>query len=251
MPEGDTVHRAAARLRVLVGQRLAVEAVHPRARATGVADRLDGRCLEAVEAHGKNLLLRFEGGRVLRSHLGMSGSWRTMHADVPVRGAPWLVLTGERAKAVLRGGAVLETSARRVAALGPDILAPELDADAIVANLRRIDQRQALGDALLDQRMVAGIGNIWRSEALWHTRLSPWLRLADIDDAGLLTVIQHAASLMRQARDGHPPRREAYRRGGRPCHRCGELLLSARQGDAARTVYWCPTCQRGKELDEA
>ena len=129
MPEGDTVHRTAARLRVLVGQRLTVEAVHPRARATGVAERLDGRRLEAVEAHGKNLLLRFEGGRVLRSHLGMSGSWRTMAPDAPVRGTPWLVLTGERAKAVLRGGAVLETSARRVSTLGPDILAPELDGD--------------------------------------------------------------------------------------------------------------------------
>ena len=86
MPEGDTVHRAAARLRALVGQRLSVEAVHPRARATGVAERLDGRRLEAVEAHGKNLLLRFEGGRVLRSHLGMSGSWRTLPPDAPVRG---------------------------------------------------------------------------------------------------------------------------------------------------------------------
>ena len=166
-----------------------------------------------------------------------------MDADAPVRGAPWLVLTGERAKAVLRGGAVLETSARRVAALGPDILASELDTAAIVANLRRIEQRQAVGEALLDQRLLAGIGNIWRSEALWHTRLSPWLRLADVDDAELFALIQHAASLMRQARDGSRPRREAYRRAGRPCHRCGELLLFARQGDAARTVYWCPSCQ--------
>ena len=91
---------------------------------------------------------------------------------------PWLVLTGERAKAVLRGGAVLETSARRVAALGPDILAPELDGDAIVANLRRVDQRRAIGEALLDQRIVAGIGNIWRSEALWHACISPWTPLA-------------------------------------------------------------------------
>ena len=251
MPEGDTVHRAAERLRVLVGQRLTVEAVHPRARATGVAERLDGRCLEAVEAHGKNLLLRFEGGRVLRSHLGMSGSWRTMAPDAPVRGAPWLVLTGERAKAVLRGGAVLETSARRVSALGPDILAPELDGDAIVANLRRIDQRRAIGEALLDQRVVAGIGNIWRSEALWHARVSPWLPLADLDDAELHAVVREAARLMAESRDGRPPRREAYRRRGRPCRRCGELLLSAKQGDAARTVYWCPACQRGEELGKA
>jgi endonuclease-8 len=243
MPEGDTIHRAAARLRVLVGQQLTVEAVHPRARATGVAERLDGRRLEAVEAHGKNLLLRFEGGRVLRSHLGMSGSWRTMEVDAPARGAPWLVLTGERAKAVLRGGAVLETSARHVAGLGPDILAPELDADAIVANVRRIDQRQAVGEALLDQRVVAGIGNIWRSEALWHAHTSPWIRLADLADAGLEDVVREAARLMAESRDGGRPRHEVYRRSGRPCRRCGGPLRSAKQGDAARTVYWCPACQ--------
>jgi endonuclease-8 len=251
MPEGDTVHRAAGQLQALVGERLTVEAVHPRARATGVAERLDGRCLEAVEAHGKNLLLRFEGGRVLRSHLGMSGSWRTMATGAPVHGMPWLVLTGESAKAVLRGGAVLETSARRVTTLGPDILAPELDEDAIIANLRDVDRRRAIGESLLDQRVVAGIGNIWRSEALWHTRVSPWQRLADLSDAELYGIVCKAARLMADSRDGGNPQREAYRRAGRPCRRCGEPLLSAKQGDAARTVYWCPVCQRGKEPAEA
>ena len=247
MPEGDTVHRAAARLRALVGQRLSVEAVHPRARATEVAERLDGRRLEAVEAHGKNLLLRFEGDRVLRSHLGMSGSWRTMRPDAPVRGTPWLVLTGECAKAVLRGGAVLETSARRVSTLGPDILAPELDADGIVTRLRRVAERRTVGEALLDQRAVAGIGNIWRSEALWHARISPWRQVPDLEDGELHEVVHEAARLMVVSRDGGRPRREVYRRAGRPCRRCGEPIHSAKQGDSARTVYWCPCCQRGKE----
>ena len=247
MPEGDTVHRAADRLRVLVGQRLSVEAVHPRARATGVAERVNGQLLEDVEAHGKNLLLRFEGGRTLRSHLGMSGSWRTMAADAPVRGLPWLVLTGERAKAVLRGGAVLETSERRVASLGPDILAPELDRAAIVGNLRRIDQQRAIGEVLLDQRVVAGIGNVWRSEALWHARVSPWLAIADVGDADLGAAVGHAARLMADSRHGARVPREVYRRTGRPCRRCGALVGSGRMGDAARTVYWCPACQRGKD----
>ena len=247
MPEGDTVHRAADRLRVLVGQRLAVEAVHPRARATGVAERVDGQLLEAVEARGKNLLLRFEGGRTLRSHLGMSGSWRTMAADAPVRGLPWLVLTGSRAKAVLRGGAALETSEGRVASLGPDILAPELDRAAIVRSLRRSGPRRRIGDALLDQRLVAGIGNIWRSEALWHARVSPWLAVADVDEADLGAVVGHAARLMAESRDGTRVPRAVYRRAGRPCRRCGAPVRSAQIGDAARTVYWCPTCQRGKD----
>lgn len=243
MPEGDTVHHAAARLRALVGQRVSVEAVHPRARATGVAQGLDGRRLEAVEARGKNLLLRFEGGRTLRSHLGMSGSWRTVDVAAPVSGAPWLVLSGERVKAVLRGGAVLEASERRVARVGPDILAPELAADAIVANLGRIDQGRAIGEALLDQRVVSGIGNIWRSEALWHARVSPWAKLVDLERAQLRESLGHAARLMAAARDGERVRREAYRRAGRPCRRCGEPIVSAKQGDAARTAYWCPACQ--------
>lgn len=245
MPEGDTVHRAADRLRLLVGQRLSVEAVHPRARATGVAERVDGRLLEDVEARGKNLLLRFEGGQVLRSHLGMSGSWRTMAADEPVRGRPWLVLTGERAKAVLRGGAVLEASERRVRRLGPDILGPELDRAAMVRNLRT--DRRAIGEALLDQRLVSGIGNIWRSEALWHARVSPWLAVADVVDENLGAVVGHAARLMAESRDGARVPHAVYRRTGRPCRRCGAPVRSARMGDAARTVYWCPTCQRGKD----
>ena len=251
MPEGDTVHRAAERLRALVGQRLEVEAVHPRAQATGVAPRVDGRCLEAVEAHGKNLLLRFEGGRVLRSHLGMSGSWRTMAADAPVRGTPWLVLTGEKTRAVLRGGALLELTARRVSGLGPDILAAELDSGAVVSNLRRAAHSRTIGEALLDQRVVAGIGNIWRSEALWHARVSPWSRPAELEEQDLLAVVTHAAALMTDARDGRQPRRDVYRRTGRPCRRCSSLIASARQGDAARTVYWCPACQQGKEPVEA
>jgi endonuclease VIII len=247
LPEGDTVHRAAERLRALVGQRLIVEAVHPRALATGVAPRVDGRCLEAVEAHGKNLVLRFEGGRVLRSHLGMTGSWRTMTADAPVRGTPWLVLTGETTKAVLRGGAVLELSARRLSALGPDILAPELDSETIVANLRRAGRTCTIGEALLDQRVVAGIGNIWRSESLWHARVSPWSRPADPQQEELLAIVTYAAELMGGARDGTRPRHEVYRRTGRPCRRCGSRITSARQGDAARAVYWCHVCQQGKE----
>ena len=246
MPEGDTVHRAAERLRALVGQRLEVKAVHPRAQATGVAPRLDGRRLEAVEARGKNLLLRFEGGRVLRSHLGMSGSWRTMAAHAPLRGTPWLVLTGEKTMAVLRRGAVLELTARRVSGLGPDILAPELDSEAIASNLRRAAGDRTIGEALLDQRVVAGIGNVWRSEALWHARVSPWSRPAELEPDGLLAVVTQAALLMADARDGKRPRREAYRRAGRPCGRCGSLIMSARQGDAARTIYWCPACQQGK-----
>jgi endonuclease-8 len=166
MPEGDALHRAARRLQTLVGERLSVEARHPWARATGVAERLDGRVLEAIEARGKNLLFRFEGGFVLRSHLRMNGSWRVFPATAVTKGQPWLVLRGSEQQAVLRGGSVLELTERAAQRLGPDILAEPPDLAGMVARLRTTDQRRELGEALLDQRLVAGIGNVWRTEAL-------------------------------------------------------------------------------------
>src|ERR1043166_2468901 len=112
MPEGDSLHRAARRLQVLVGERVAVETPHPRASAAVAAGRLDGRRLEAVEAVGKNLLLTFEGGLVLRSHLRMSGRWQVRESGRPVSGRPWLVLRSEGHEALLWNGPVLELSRR-------------------------------------------------------------------------------------------------------------------------------------------
>jgi len=108
MPEGDALHRAAQRLQVLVGQQLEVETPHPRAAVKQLAPRLDGRRLENVEAIGKNLLLRFEGGLVLRSHLRMKGRWRVFRRDTPIFGRPWLVLRGDEYVGAMFNGAVLE-----------------------------------------------------------------------------------------------------------------------------------------------
>jgi endonuclease VIII len=245
MPEGDTLHRAAQRLQPLVGECVQVEARHPRALAAGVAERLDGRRLEAVEAYGKNLVLRFDGGLVLRSHLRMSGRWRVQPRHRPVRGRPWLVVTGATTTAVLSGGPVLELSARAVRRLGPDILAEPPDLDAMLANLRAADQRLALGEALLDQRLMAGIGNLWRAEALWHAGLSPWLPLAEAADDELCSVLSEAAALMRASVDAGAPQRHVYRRAGRACPRCGGRIQSRGQGEGNRTAYWCGGCQRG------
>src|SRR5215468_8790938 len=108
MPEGDSLHRAAQQLQVLVGERLEVETPHPRAAVKGLAERLSGRRLEQVEAVGKNLLLRFEGGLVLRSHLRMKGRWRVERRGAVQAGKPWLVLRGAEYEALLWNGAVLE-----------------------------------------------------------------------------------------------------------------------------------------------
>ncbi len=245
MPEGDSLHRAARRLQVLVGRRVSVETPHPRAAAVVAAERLDGRILERVEAVGKNLLLTFEGGLVLRSHLRMSGRWQVRERGRPVSGRPWLVLRAGGHEALLWNGPVLELSRRpRRASVGPDILAEPPDLAAMVSNLRREPSTRELGDAFLDQRLVAGIGNLWRAEALWHARLSPWLALGEVGDDELELVLREAARLMRASVEVGRSPRMVYRRAGRPCPRCGEPIRSHGQGDDNRMAYWCPTCQR-------
>lgn len=241
MPEGDSLQRTADRLRVLEGKVISAESPHPRAAALGVAAHLDGRRLERVEAVGKNLLLTFEGGVVLRSHLRMHGRWQVSPAGVARNGRPWLVLRGGTHEAVLWHGPVLELGRAAIRRLGPDILADPPDLDAIVARMRRCDQGRELGDALLDQRLVSGIGNVWRAEALFAARVSPWTPLARIDDTGLRVLIETASSAMRAGRG----ERMVYRRAGQPCRRCGTPIAARKQGESARTAYWCPGCQAG------
>jgi endonuclease-8 len=247
MPEGDAIHRAAQRLQVLVGQELEVETPHPRAAVKQLAPKLDGRRLESVEAIGKNLLLRFEGGLVLRSHLRMKGRWRVLGRDAPVFGTPWLVLKGEQHAGVLWNGPVLEIDRGVALRLGPDILGEPPRYDAMLARLRQTPQEREIGDALLDQRLVAGIGNVWKVESLWGERISPWRRLAEVSDAELRGVLEEAHRLMRARLEGVPGTRHVYRRKGHACPRCGTPIKSWPQGDSARMAYWCPNCQRGEE----
>jgi endonuclease-8 len=247
MPEGDAVHRAATSLQLLAGQRVEVETPHPRAATKGLADRLDGRLLESVEAVGKHLLLRFEGGLVLRSHLRMSGRWRVEPRGAQRSGRPWLVLRGDAHEAVLWNGPVLELArdGGPVAHLGPDILARPPDFDAMLVRFRAERQERAVGDALLDQRLVAGIGNMWKAEALWQSRLSPWRPLADVPDEQLRQTLETAHRLMQGRLDGARPLHYVYRRVGRACRRCGTAIRSYPQGEHARMAYWCPGCQKG------
>jgi endonuclease-8 len=248
MPEGDSIHRVAQRLQPLVGEKLEVETPHPRARVTGVASRLDGRRLLGVEAVGKNLLLRFEDGLVLRSHLRMRGRWQVLERSGTStrRGMPWLVLRGEKAEAILWHGPVIELDDTHVRRLGPDILAEPPDLEEMVKRMRGADQSLAIGEAVLDQRLVAGIGNMWRAEALWRAQVSPWKRLGDLSDAELRAVLAEAAQLMRRSLDSGLRQRAVYRQAGRPCPRCGTTITSRGQGDANRIAYWCPTCQEGE-----
>jgi endonuclease-8 len=243
MPEGDSLHRAAARLQVLVGQRVEAETPHPRAAVKGLAERLDGRTLEKVEAAGKNLLLSFEGGLVLRSHLRMKGRWRVERRGTPRAGKPWLVLRGPEHEAVLWNGPVLELVTQcYLPDSVPDIVRERPEVERFRAG---VDQDREIGDALLDQRLVAGIGNIWKSESLWEARVSPWRALGVVSDDELASVLEAAHRLMKGSVEGARPLRRVYRRAGRGCPRCGAVIRSAPQGGNARTAYWCPQCQAG------
>jgi endonuclease-8 len=250
MAEGDTILRAARRIgAALTGETVAASAPSPRGRAARI-ERLDGRRLDGVESHGKNLLLHF-GDLTLHSHMGMNGSWHIYPRGGPwrkPRHAAWAVLAGDTREAVQFGGPTLRLiptdRLRRdpqLARLGPDILAPELDLEAIVQGLRA-EPARALGDALLDQHLVAGIGNIFKSEACFAARVDPWRPIADLSDEELRAVLECARAQMLQAVDSGRHTYAVYK-GRRPCPSCRARIASRGQGDANRTTYWCPRCQ--------
>jgi endonuclease VIII len=257
--EGDTILRAARRLEAaLAGQQLSATAPNPRGKAARI-EGLDGRRLATVRAHGKHLLLDF-GDLTLHSHLGMSGSWHVYDLDASWRKPPaaaWAVLRGEASEAVQFGGPtlrVLRSEALRrdpvLARLGPDILAEDFDAGTVSHSLRAAPDRP-LGDALLDQHLVAGIGNIFKSEACFAARLDPWQPVGRLSDQQLDHVVEAAHDLMVEAVEHGRHDRAVYKRAGRPCPRCTTPIRSRGQGDANRTTYWCPSCQMTAETSIA
>jgi endonuclease-8 len=262
MPEGDTLHRTAAGLAPhLVGR--AVTGARVRIGGPQV-QRVIGATVTAVEAAGKNLLIRFDNGLELRTHLRMNGSW---HRYRP--GERWrrpasrarLVLEVPGAVAVCFDAPVVELFETRTEAihptlsrLGPDLLAPDYGpGHATEARTRLREPARAgltISAALLDQRALAGIGNIWRNETLFHERVDPWSIVRELDDETLDRLIATAHRLLRGSVDRPPGRAPiwVYGRVGRPCRRCGTLIRSAPLATAIpRTTYWCPTCQAGPE----
>jgi endonuclease-8 len=259
MPEGDTILRAANRIRPVLEGVVPDEILTPQARHARDRwpERLRGRAVTKVDTHGKHLFLRFEGDLVLHSHLRMTGAWAVYPHGARWRRAPrraWLVLRARDHEVVEFDGPVLELMAagrtrfdQRLAALGPDILADAFDDAAFLKRLRADDPTRGIGDALLDQRIVAGLGNIWKAEGCWGAQIDPWRRVRDVSDAEALAVIadarprmlRAAASARKDTSDRH-----VYRCTGRPCPRCGARIEARGQGDDNRTTYWCPGCQR-------
>jgi endonuclease VIII len=259
MPEGDTIAYAAHRMRPVLEGHVPdeIRTPHPRHAMDRWPERLAGRAVTEVRTHGKHLFIVFDGELVIHSHLRMTGTWGVYAPESrprPSRSSrlAWLVLERGGTQVVQFNGPVLElmTESRtrfdqRLAALGPDVLADTFDSRRFLTRLRSDDPTRGIGEALLDQRNVAGIGNIWKSEGCWEAALDPWRPVSSVTDEEAMAVIagvrprmQHSA---RHGRMNGEPR--VSRRAGRPCPRCGTKVLARGQGDDNRTTFWCPGCQ--------
>lgn len=266
MPEGDTIWRTARSLDAALAGRVvtAFGSSLPTVEAAAARLHLVGRRVEAVEARGKHLLLRFEGGAVLHTHQGMHGSWRLRSAGTGAAPTAW---SGARAR-IAAGGVVaacfaapvVELLPPRAAArhpalrrLGPDLLGAGFDAAAARSRLRARGE-QEIGAALLDQTALAGIGNVYKSETLFLCGVPPRALVRDLEDAALDRLIAAAQRLLRRNL-GPGPRRTtsavsptrtwAYGRTGSPCHRCLTPIRRLAQGDPPRSTWFCPRCQGG------
>jgi len=256
MPEGDTILWAASRIRpALEGRRIDMVKTHARFARDRWPDRLIGHAVNAVDTHGKHLFLRFDNDLTLHSHLRMTGWWGVYRRGERWRKAPhraWLVLSAGDQEVVQFDGPVLELLTesrtrfdRRLAGLGPDVLAETLDERRFLHRLRQDDPTRGIGDALIDQRTLAGIGNMWKAEGCWQAEIDPWRPVGRTSDEEALAIV-HAVRppMLESGRTGRPDRLlNVYDRAGRPCPRCGIRIRARGQGDDNRTTYWCPGCQ--------
>ena len=274
MPEGDATFRAARTLhRALAGRTVErFDAVLPHLTRIDEDAPLAGRTVERVRAVGKHLLIEFSGGLVLRTHMRMNGSWHVYRPGerwrrprsqmrLAIQTDAFTAVAFNVPVAEFRPAAELErTPALR--ALGPDLLAEAFDADAAVARLQRA-REMALANALLDQRLVAGIGNVYKSEVCFLCRIHPFTPVSGVDIARLRQLLSTARRLLQaNVHDGASGRivtrrtlrsaagraspgeeRWVYGRAGQPCHRCGATIVQERRGEDARSTYWCPACQ--------
>ena len=269
VPEGDTLYRTAVGLRpYLLGRKV----IAARAAGPGAVPQLQhiiGRQIDAVESVGKNLLIRFDNGLELRTHLRMNGTWHRYRPGERWRrpaGRARLVLEVPGAVAVCFDAPVVELLEQRaetlhppLAGLGPDLLDPAFDAVDALRRLRDSSrENQAIAEALIDQRAMAGLGNVYKSEVVWIERVSPFVPVGELDDETLRRLIETSRRLLvANATSRHGPERVTtagdrgapgplyvYRRTGRPCRRCGTPIRRTEQGrELPRSTFWCPTCQ--------
>ncbi|MGH2401913.1 MAG: DNA-formamidopyrimidine glycosylase family protein [Candidatus Limnocylindria bacterium] len=270
MPEGDTIFRTAEVLRATLVNRRITDAraqAQPGLRSVPDLSRLIGATVTSVESRGKHLLIGFDNGLTLRSHLRMKGSW---HRYRP--GERWR-LPQRRASAILEALEAVVVAfdtpivelltdadlrrSRALTTLGPDLLSREFDAEEALQRLRERSDEQ-LGNALLDQRALAGIGNVYKSEVCFLAGLDPWAAVGAFEGAELLAAMRTARRLLQanvrgdaRVTTGNQLRGQGlwvYGRARRPCRRCGTPIQVRRQGELARLTYWCPRCQPARPL---
>jgi endonuclease-8 len=254
MPEGDTIHRTARTLHQALAGRTVTrfESVFPALARVDDVQPLRGRNVERVVSRGKHLLIHLSGDLVLRTHMRMHGSW---HLYRP--GERWrrprhemrIVLATEAFEAIAFSVPVAELLPGRELdrrpqwrELGPDPLGPSFDAGEAIARLATRAEME-IADALLDQRTMAGIGNIYKSETLFAAGVNPFAHVAELSDDTLGRIVRTAATLLRASAADQRSRRDVYSRAGQPCRRCGTVISSRKQGPDARWTYWCARCQ--------
>jgi len=269
VPEGDTIHKLAAAMAPDLEGRVLEEV---RLRVDGVS-RLQGRRVASVRAIGKHLLIEADDGWLLHSWMGMTGKWHRYrpgerwHEEAHLARAE--LLTDRHVFVCFQAPQVEVLHARelpghpRLSQLGPDLCLPEPDLDEVVRRARALAVDRAVGDLLLDQRVAAGIGNVFRCELLFLAGLNPWKPAAEVDDETLCAVYARAAELLRAnlltarrttlpaALRAPPGRRDrtpgalfwVYDRTRQRCRRCGEPIRQTRTGDMDRLLWWCPRCQ--------
>jgi endonuclease-8 len=270
MAEGDTIFRLAAELRPqLVGH---VVRTAWTTKNAGVG-RLAGTTVTSVATRGKNLLTRFSSGLTLRTHLGMNGTWRTYPANPAGKrldARVVLILELDDVIAACFDAPVVELFDTRSEAihpvlrrLGPDLLDDAFEPSAALGRLRDpAFAETTIAEAILDQRVMAGVGNVFRSEILFIERVDPFAAVGDLDDPTLERVVATAQRLLvANVRPGHARRRSTtggvqaaagqdlwvYALAGRPCRRCGTAIRVASLGrELPRSVWWCPRCQAGQ-----
>ncbi len=266
MAEGQVSHRNALRFTAALGGQAIVRVDEgPQVAAQRIPQRLTGDVLERVDARGKHHLFRFASGRVLHSHLGMNGRWQLRGADRPLpHGGLWLALWTDHQVAAQYGGPRLRLyepgeAIPALAGVGPDLLDPSLDPGEVALNaLASAAPARPVGDVLLDQRLLSGIGNVFRAETLFLTGIDPWQEAGAVTPDEARRIGTTAAELMRHG-VSHPgpittyhgpapgPHRTwVYGRHGQPCRRCRTPIRAQGMGDANRTLYWCPACQAAR-----
>lgn len=246
MPEGDTIHRTAATLQKALAGKVVTryETVLPK-----IEGPLRGRTIERVVAAGKHLIIDFSGDLHLRTHMRMNGAWHVYRPGerwwrprrdmrVVIETDDFVAVGFNLPVAELVSGRELQ---RDLHPQGPDLLG-EFDAAEVVRRAREHDAEE-IANVLLNQRVAAGIGNIWKSESLFARRINPFTLTKNLDDDALAQLFLKASAMLRSSAKGSRPQLYVYSRGGQPCRMCGTAISSKKQGLDARLTYWCPRCQ--------